>query len=144
MLMICDRYCSWVCIEKKIKSNERNRLTQIVRKGYPNFYEVKKDITEFVNSKTERNFFLNTEKCLVNISWQTLQKILVFAALRDGGGGYKQVEQLTKVPTSKLLLNIFDDVDCPFTYDWTKTIILNCSSHLASFSLLKNPKKNHM
>ena len=54
--------------KKKIKSNERNRLTQIVRKEYPNFYEVKKDITEFVNSKTERNFFLNTEKCLVNIS----------------------------------------------------------------------------
>ena len=45
------------------------QTTQIVRKEYPNFYEVKKDITsEFVNSKTERNFFLNTEKCLVNIS----------------------------------------------------------------------------
>ena len=50
--------------KKKIKSNERNRLLR----EYPNFYEVKKDITEFVNSKTERNFFLNTEKCLVNIS----------------------------------------------------------------------------
>ena len=48
----------------------------------------------------------------------------IFPILRqcDGGGGYKQVEQLTKVSTSKLLLAIFDDVDCPFTYDWTKTI----------------------